>query len=109
MSVSELPSWSVSFASILAALIVTAVLGILPVPSLDIRDRGAKAFAGALANNNAYDQIRIDVQALRDGTTPTPADHETYVAMVPSHTPAAGVIIAFVIGGIGEVPRPRVS
>lgn len=64
---------------------------ILPVSSLEIRERGVRVFRGSLASNNDYDQIRIVVQTIRDGTTPTPPDHEIYVAMVPAHTAAAGV------------------
>ncbi|QIG52222.1 hypothetical protein G5V57_33700 [Nordella sp. HKS 07] len=67
---------------------------ILPIEGLTIRDRGVRTFGGALDTNNKYDQMRIEVQGLRDGTTPTPLDHEIFVAMVPAHTQASGVTAA---------------
>lgn len=66
-----------------------------PVPTLTIRDRGARAFRGQLTTAAQYDAVRLDIQSVRDGTTPTPADNELYVALLPDHTrqfPGGGVV-----------------
>lgn len=65
---------------------------LLPVPDLDVRDRGERAFAGALETFPDYDAVRADILAVRNGTTPTPQDHEIYVAMLPTHANASGIV-----------------
>ncbi len=64
-----------------------------PVDDLDIRDRGTRRYprtGGALLQSFAdYAAVRADVQTVRDLTTPTPDDHEIYVAMLPVHPATA--------------------
>ena len=56
-----------------------------PLPRLDIRDRGTRPFTGPLQNFDQYAAVRADIQTVYDGTTPTPARNELYVALLPTH------------------------
>ena len=56
-----------------------------PLPRLDIRDRGTRPFTGTLQTPENYDAVRADIQTVCDGTTPTPARNELFVALLPTH------------------------
>lgn len=63
-----------------------------PLADLDIRDGGTRNLSGPLETPNDYVAVRKQIQAIRDGTTPTPHDHEIYVGMLPTHTNSSGDI-----------------
>ena len=62
-----------------------------PLPRLDIRDRGTRPFTGPLQTPENYDAVRADIQTVYDGTTPTPARNELYVALLPTHQFGANI------------------
>lgn len=70
-----------------------------PVQDLDIRDRGVRPYTGSLQNTNDYDEVRQDIQAVRDGTTPTPAEHEIFLAMLPTHAGPNRIITGTALNG----------
>jgi hypothetical protein len=84
---------------------------IFPLAGMSIVDRGTLKMSGSLSTQADYDAVRQQIQALRDGTTPTPPGHDIYVGMLPNPNPggggtvwgnaAAGSIEAVV--GVGEL------
>jgi hypothetical protein len=65
---------------------MTMAQRMFPVPRLDIRDMGTRAFSGQLQTFRDYDAVRGAIQTVHDGTTPTPANNELFVAMLPAHS-----------------------
>lgn len=57
-----------------------------PVERFDIRDRGVCGFSGPLNTVGDYDAVLRDIMTVYNGTSPTPARNELYVAMLPAHT-----------------------
>src|SRR5262249_18747515 len=57
-----------------------------PIPGLDVRAMGTRPFTGRLQTEADYDAVRADMQTVHDAATPTPADNELFVAMLPAHT-----------------------
>ena len=54
-----------------------------PFADMSIVDRGTRDMSGPLTTQADYDAVRQQIQTLRDGTTPTPQDHDIYVGMLP--------------------------
>jgi hypothetical protein len=73
-----------------------------PVADLDIRDSGTRAFSGPLQNDDDYDAVRADIQTVVDGTTPTPARNELYVALLPRHQFGANVFASQLAQSLGS-------
>jgi hypothetical protein len=66
---------------------------LFPVAAFDIRDRGTRRYPATgdapLQSFADYAAVRADIQTVRDGTTPTPAGNEIFVAMLPTHPATA--------------------
>jgi len=73
-----------------------------PLADLDIRDGGTRNLSGPLETVADYEAVRMQIQAIRDGTTPTPQDHEIYVGMLPTHTNSSGVVWGNAVPGCIE-------
>lgn len=71
----------------------------LPLPGIEYRERGEHAFAGALEVQADYDAVRDDIATVRNVTTPTPAAHEIFVAMIAWHNNAAGIVWGNALNG----------
>jgi hypothetical protein len=63
-----------------------------PLADLDIRDRGIGYSSGPLETQLDYEEVRKQVQKIRDKKTPTPQDHEIYVGMLSNHTNSTGIV-----------------